>query len=108
MAERHDLQMVRGDTLSFDIQAEGLEGSVTNVTMTARLDGSGTNLFQVTLGDGITATEEGWHVRVPPAATQDAAPTSYRYDVQFVVGDDVYTPLYGTLKLIEDVTEMEE
>ena len=103
----YDITMVRGDTLGFDIDVEGDIGQVDTVKMTARRATTDAVLFALTSGTGgdITATETGWAVRVPPAATLGAAPGAYKYDVEFIMdSDDVYTPLNGTLRIIEDQT----
>ena len=107
MINKYDLQMVRGDTLEFDVSIDG-ELTVTAVYMTARAAiAPQANLFQLELGDGITATADGWHFRVPPGATFSAAPGMYVYDVQFETATDVYTPLIGKLEIINDVTHID-
>lgn len=107
MINKYDLSMVRGDTLEFDVTIDGVL-IVTAVYMTAKAAiAPQDNLFQLSLGEGITATEDGYHFRVPPEATFNATPGMYNYDVQFVTALDVYTPLIGKLEIINDVTHIE-
>ena len=101
---QHNLEMVRGDTLLFHLTAEGFDQAATQVTMTCRR-GDAAPIFQKTLGDGVTAlTTETYRVRVAPADTADATPGLYDYDVEVQIGGDVYTPVYGKLRLIADAT----
>lgn len=76
-------------------------------------------MIQKSLGNGITllgtstvsndegGTEEAvtWQVRVAPEDTDDvAAGTTYEYDLEVHIGDDVYTVLMGSLTMTQDVT----
>lgn len=108
MINKYDLSMVRGDTLEFDVTIDGGDLAITAVYMTAKAAvAPAADLFQLSLGDGITATADGWHFRVPPEATFNAVPGLYNYDVQFETDDDVYTPLIGKLEILNDVTHIE-
>ena len=104
MIAEHNIEMVRGDTLGYTIRVDGDIGTVTGVAMTARRQATDEALFSVTLGSGITETADGWAVRVPPSATLNAVPGLYKYDVQLTIGSDIYTPLHGSLRIVEDQT----
>ena len=101
----HDIPMVRGDTLEFEIHVEGGMDEVAAVRMTAR-NGVDAVLFEIgTPGGEIVATEYGWRGRIPPEATREAQPGGYKYDIQFDMADgDVFTPLLGMLRICEDQT----
>lgn len=102
---RYDIDMVRGDTLSFEIQIDGDISTPTNIRMTARPAFSATSqLFQVSLNNGITRTDAGYLVRVAPSMTVNASPGSYNYDVEFTFGSDVYTPILGKLNITADMS----
>ena len=104
MIAEYNIEMVRGDTLAIDVSVEGDIGTVTAVAMTARRQATDTTLFELGIGTGITAVTGGWTIRIPPSATAQAAAGLYKYDVQLTVGNDIYTPLRGTLRLYEDQT----
>lgn len=106
----YDIEMVRGDTYPFSIVIDGDTPAPDDVAMTVKTSPrlSATPLFQLTLEDGITETEDGFDVRVPPSATEDLNEGNYYYDVQFTYSgtddDDVYTPIRGAFKILADYT----
>lgn len=101
----YNISLVRGDTLSFGIELEGLGQNLSSAFFTARDGYEGRILFQKSIGDGISLVEPGkYAVRVAPEDTEEAAAGQYRYDLEISVNGDVYTLLYGTLTLIHDVT----
>ena len=109
MLENYDITMMRGDTLAYRIEVSFPQGVTPlipdEIRMTCkRLSDSMTPLFALSIGNGITADGAGWDVRVPPEATAKATPGVYHYDVEFTFGDDVYTPLFGDLIIVQDVT----
>lgn len=101
MIVEYYFELVRGDTLPINIAADGNIGTVSVITMTARRQATDEVLFTIT---GST-TSSGWAITIPASATQGATPGMYKYDVQFKMSnDEIYTPLIGTFKLIEDQT----
>ena len=101
-----DIEMVRGDTLEFVVEVKNISGTVSAVSFGCRasLDSS-SYTFQKTLGSGITSEGDGrYSVRVAPADTASLTAGLYYYDLQFSIGNDIYTPLIGTLRLLQDVT----
>ena len=107
MAEIQNLSMVRGDTFTFDVVLSDLEEStVTSIFFTVKKKATdGTVIFQKSLQNGITPTEENtYRVRVAPGDTSGVEAGKYAYDLQLGVGNDVYTVLMGSLQIVQDVT----
>lgn len=101
-----DIEMVRGNTLEFVVEVKNISGTVSAASFSCRqsLDSSSYS-FQKTLGSGITAGSDGkYTVRVAPEDTASLTAGLYYYDLQFNIGSNVYTPLIGTLRLLQDVT----
>lgn len=96
-----NLTMVRGDTLAFGIEIEGLDTDLESAYFTAKDSYSAeTPAFQKSLGDGITKVETGkYRVRVAPEDTRNVNPGQYYYDLQIGVNSDVYTIMKGTLDI---------
>ena len=105
-----NLFMVRGDTFRFNLEIEGLEEDLTNAYFSCKKNKDDTEyLFQKSLGDGITKTEETetsktYEVVVAPEDTEEVDEGNYFYDLQIQVGDDIFTPLLAILKIEKDVT----
>lgn len=101
-----NISMVRGDTLSFGMEFEGLNQDLDSAYFTAK--DSYLNpvpLFQKSIGDGITKVETGvYRVRVAPTDTDTATPGTYYYDLQVTLNGDVFTIMKGTLTIDYDVT----
>lgn len=100
-----NIEMVRGDTLSFGIEFEGLDQDLDAAYFTVRNRNNDGQILQKSIGDGITKTEANkYRVRVAPEDTANVTPGVYNYDLEITVGDDVYTILRGTLQLFRDET----
>ena len=102
-----DLEMVRGDTLAFDLVFEAGEAdNVSSIIMTCRRrDTDPDYIFKKEIGDGVERTGENtYHVRVAPEDTENTVAGKYCYDVEVGIGEDIYTPLLGKLKIRQDVT----
>lgn len=102
-----DLEMVRGDTLAFNLVfEEGVGDNVSSIIMTCRK--RDTNLgyvFKKQIGDGVRRTDTNtYRVRVAPEDTETIASGTYVYDVEVGIGEDIYTILLGDLKIRQDVT----
>ena len=102
---RKNIQMVRGDTLSFGIVFDELNQDLDAAYFTVRSRETDEQILQKSIGDGIekTATNK-YRVRVAPSDTANEAPGVYNYDCEITVGDDVYTILRGTIELLQDET----
>lgn len=100
-----NLDMVRGDTLAFGFELEGIaevDAAYFSVKNTITDD---EYLIHKTLGNGIAKVEDGkYSVRVAPSDTHDLEVGSYYYDLQISVNDDIYTVLNGKLNIEADVT----
>lgn len=101
---RFNLDMVRGDTLSFGAKFNGLTEDLDSAYFTIRTTG-GTQVTQKSIGSGIEKVATGlYKVRVAPADTANVVPGEYRYDFQVGLGSDIYTLLIGRLMIDQDVT----
>lgn len=105
------ITMIRGDTLSFgfelmDENQEPFTQTPSSVYFTCKSNKTDNiNLFQKTLGDGITDRGNGQYVvRVPPEDTKFAEAGKYFYDLQIGINGDIYTLMHGVLELVQDVT----
>ncbi len=104
MAEKN-ITMVRGDTLSFGMEFEGLDQDLDAAYMTCRNGYEGELVFQKSLGNGITkASANQYRVRVAPEDTATVVPNRYYYDLQIQVNSDIFTILKGVLFIEADVT----
>ena len=105
-----DWSMIRGDTLSFNIEIEDLEVDLTSLTFTCRTYKGREIVFQKTLGDGCAKVETEdstfakYNVRVAPEDTAELSPGKYRIDLEIGWGTDVYTPIRGNLNILDDET----
>ena len=103
-----NITMVKGDTLSFNVQVFDENGDAMEVDsafMTCKKKpASSEKVFQKSLENGITQTEGMLLVRVAPEDTQDAVAGEYFYDFQIGIAQDKYTIMRGILSLEQDVT----
>ena len=107
MMEIKNIDLVRGDTLAFDVKVSELGGgSVASMFFSVKKKATDTQyVFQESIGHGITLLSGGtYKVRVAPGDTAPLPPGKYAYDLQIGIGQDIYTMLMGTLTLIQDVT----
>lgn len=107
MAAIQALEMVRGDTLTFELKLSDLNGAtVTSIYFTAKKKANDeTAVFQKSLSDGISASgDDTYIVRVAPGDTTGVAAGGYVYDLQVGIGTDIYTVLMGKLTIIQDIT----
>jgi hypothetical protein len=106
--QNQNITMVKGDTLSFNIQIMDENGEpmeVDSVYMTCKkIPTSDDKVFQKSLEEGISQADGMLTVRVSPADTQEADAGEYFYDVQIGAGDDIFTIMIGILTLEQDVT----
>lgn len=102
----YDIEMIRGDTLAFGIEFEGLDQNLESAFFTVKTQSSSQKyVFQKSLGDGITMAEANtYRVRVAPEDTENLSPGTYYYDLEIGVNSDVHTLLLGSFKIKQDVT----
>lgn len=103
-----NLCMVRGDTLAFSFEVEGID-TLDTAYFSCKANADDENyVFQKSLIDGISLVETGkYRVRVAPTDTKDIEVGSYYYDLEIGVNSDIYTILKGVLKVEQDVTRGE-
>lgn len=101
-----NLESLRGDTLAFGVEIEGLTTDLATAYFSCKSDPTDTTyIFQKSLTDGITKVSTGtYRVRVAPEDTKNLDAGTYYYDLQIGVSSDIYTIMIGKLKLVQDVT----
>lgn len=111
--EKTNLEMIRGDTLSFAVEIEfddkpqELEKAL--FTCKKNLDDSD-GVFQKKLEDGISFRKQEQNkmyyvVRIAPEDTKNIEAGNYFYDMQIELNGDVFTILTGILKVRFGITE---
>ena len=100
MTQSHPLEIMRGDNFEFTITPSGDVGTISAATMTVRDIATDASKFTVTgsISSGVVT------MAITPSNTQSLAPGAYKYDIQLTISSKKYTPLYGTLYIIEDQT----
>ena len=111
-AIRKEISIVKGDTLAFNFQLQGLNGvDPDEIALTCRDKPEDNDYnFKVYKGHGITRTSYNaeddtltYSVRVPPASTNIVA-GRYYYDLEINVNGEVITLMRGRLNVEWDVT----
>lgn len=99
-------EMIRGDTLAFVVEIEGLTTNLSSAKFTCKANATDSNyIFQKTIGNGITKQSTAkYRVRVAPEDTATVEPGTYAIDLQIGVNGDIATPILGTLKIKQDVS----
>ena len=109
---RTNLEMIKGDTLSFAVEIEFDEApqklEKADFSCKMNLDDDEA-LFHKELGKGINFSKQDgtkmyYIVRVAPEDTENIEPGMYYYDLQIELNGDVFTILNGALKIESDVT----
>ena len=111
---QRDISMVRGDTLSFGFQIQGLAGERPDAiyfSCKEHLEDE-TFIFSISLEDGISerSYDQGtdtltFGVRVAPELTADVAFGKYFYDLKIEINDDVLTLMKGKLSIEWEVKD---
>ena len=111
--EKTNLEMIKGDTLSFAVEIEFDENpqklEKAFFTCKKNLD-DGDVVFQKTLEDGISFRKQERYkmyyvVRIAPEDTKDIEAGHYFYDMQIEINGDVFTILAGALKVRYGITD---
>lgn len=109
-----DILLVRGDTLDFNFQLQGLAGAVpTALEFTCRQKPTSlTYFFKRVLLDGVRQIQYDastdtttYSVRVRPDQTEGLPVGRYYYDLRLAVDNDVITLMNGHLTLTYDITK---
>ena len=88
------ITMVRGDTLSFGLSIDGLDGQdLETAFFTCKSNKSNvSNVFQKSLDDGISKANDGEYVvRVAPEDTANVEAGKYFYDLQIGIRSEEHT-----------------
>ena len=106
-----NLEMTKGDTLSFGVKIYDLGQELDTAFFTVRANFyNGAVLFQKSLNNGITLADIDvngsytYRVRVAPEDTEPLAVGKYYYDMQISLNGDIFTILKGVLTLDYEVT----
>ena len=102
----YQINMVKGDTLSFGLEFEGLGQDLDSAFMTVKKQPIDDEiLFQKSLENGISKHDDNQYIiRVNPEDTASLDAGQYAFDVQISVNSDVFTIMLGILILSQDVT----
>lgn len=102
----YNLSMVRGDTLAFGFEVQGVD-QLDTAFFSCKINADDDQyVFQKSLNDGISMVRTGqFRVRVSPADTEDVEVGSYYYDLEIGANGDIYTILKGRLKIEQDITK---
>jgi preprotein translocase subunit SecF len=112
-AINRDITIVRGDTMSFGFEVQGLGGEIPSaIYFTAKETAeSSDNLFVLSLQDHITIRDYDsetdiytFGLRLPPDKTYNLDLGRYFYDLEIQVNQDIFTILRGRLELVADIT----
>lgn len=106
-----DIEIVKGDTLAFNFQLQGLKGETPEIFFSCAEHYDETPLFTLDLIDGISledynvATDTAtYSVRVAPSKTKYLDVARYYYDLEVDIDGDVLTLMRGRLTLLYGVT----
>jgi hypothetical protein len=111
-AVNQNIEMVKGDTLAFNFQLQGLGGDNPDTIIFSCAEHYGDSpIFTANLNDGISNVDYDvandlatYSVRIAPQKTASLDVNRYYYDMQLTVNDDVITLMRGRLALLNEVT----
>ncbi len=106
-----DINMVKGDSLIFCFELQGLEGANPYIIFSCANIYGAEPYFTVTTEDEIelvsynAATDTAtYSVRVAPLKTKHLDVARYYYDLELRLNDDIITLMRGRLQLLNEVT----
>lgn len=102
----YQINMARGDTLSFGLEFSGLGQDLDSAFFTVKKHALDEEpIFQKSFGFGITQDSENTYiVRIAPEDTAELDAGQYAFDLQISANQDVFTIMLGVLVLSQDVT----
>ena len=111
-AINQDIDMIKGDTLIFNFELQGLgEETPDAITFSCADNINTTPLFTADLTDGISLDEYNsytderiYSVRIAPNKTKDLDINRYYYDLQLELNNEIFTLMRGRLTLLYDIT----
>lgn len=104
-----NLEMTRGDTLSFGVKIKDLGQPISSAYFTVKNNyDDETPIFQKSLNNGISLDhieDEDYYykVRIAPEDTENLEPKKYYYDLEIKSNLDTFTILKGILDIEFDV-----
>lgn len=114
-AINYNISMVKGDTMSFGFELQGLEGESPesiNFACKEQID-DGSYIFNKDLDNGIELRSYDAEtdiltvvVRVAPSDTADVDIGQYFYDLSIFINDDVITLMRGKLTIVWEVNNV--
>lgn len=105
-----NLEMTKGDTLSFGVEIVDLGQAVESAFFTCKENyDDETPIFQKSLNDGIELDHiEGsnyfYKIRIAPEDTRNIEPKKYYYDLEINLNDDTFTIAKGILDVSFDIS----
>ena len=105
-----DIEMVRGDTLAFNFEIDGLaENAPENIIFRCAETYADEPLFTASFHDGVSKESYSsgkalYSVWIDPDKTINLELASYYYDLALITGDDVITLMRGRLTLLYEVS----
>lgn len=105
-----NLEMTKGDTLSFGVEIVDLGQTVESAFFTCKENyDDETPIFQKSLNDGIELDHiEGsnyfYKIRIAPEDTRNIEPKKYYYDLEINLNDDTFTIAKGILDVSFDIS----
>ena len=108
-AAKLNLDMVRGDTLTFDVDLCDFPAELDRIRFSVRRREDDELVLELSLGEGITHMDSGaYKVRIAPEMTEDfdigLDSAVFVYDLEITTGEEVYTVLKGDLIMEGDVS----
>ena len=105
--EYENITMTKGDTVAFNAQVfddnnDPLTVDTASFTVKKRLTGE--QIFQKSIGDGISQSDGLMSVRIAPEDTREIDEGIYFYDFCIGLGQDIFTILKGSFTVEWDAT----
>ena len=92
--------MVAGSTLAFGLEFIDLDQDLDSASLTCVQSWGGTQVFQKTIGDGITKVDPNqYSVRVEPEDTSSVTAGKYNYELRIGLNSDELVLLRGILEI---------
>lgn len=109
-----DIDMVKGDSLEFAFQLQGLEGAEPTIVFSCALNYYDNPLFTVDNEDVNGITRDSYDavkdiatytIRVAPSKTEPLDLNRYYYDLEMRLNDEIITLMRGRLTLLYEVNK---
>lgn len=97
---QHHLSLYRGDSFGFVLTGDFGKIDFDSATFAMQIVA---NTGEIITPD-ILKIDTGVQIKITPAMTKNARFGSAKYDLQMMIGDDVFTLLAGRVRLMGDVT----